>query len=53
MFTFQVHGANQTKFLIQLAVGGAVFGGTVWKIWDTVYGVQSQCNSTPHHLLKN
>ena len=48
----QVNSANNTKFMTQLAIGLAIFGGTAYQLKQTVF-VRDQCNSTPHHLMKN
>ena len=48
----QVNSANNTKFMTQLAIGLAIFGGTAYQLKQTVF-VRDRCNSTPHHLMKN
>ena len=48
----QVNSANNTKFMTQLAIGLTIFGGTAYQLKQTVF-VRDQCNSTPHHLMKN
>ena len=48
----QVNSANNTKFMTQLAIGLAIFGGTAYQLKQTVF-VRDQCNSTPYHLMKN
>ena len=51
-YIFQVNSANNTKFLTQLAIGITVFGATAYQLKEIVF-VRDQCNSTPHHLMKN
>jgi len=48
----KVNSANNTKFLTQLAIGITVFGATAYQLKEIVF-VRDQCNSTPHHLMKN